>query len=131
MVSASPIGIISEAAQGLLHCREPYRPEERELGRFGLMASREADTSTEPTITVPTNRSAPTVRAAATRVVLAFMKFCGSRRTWPQPFGASQYRCDPPAGPGIGNGDPAGLQLELVRRGETTLEEVGRMVLTT
>ena len=25
------------------HCREPYRPDERELGRFGLMASREAD----------------------------------------------------------------------------------------
>ena len=43
MVSASLIGIISQRLLRRVcsHCREPYRPEERELGRFGLMASRE------------------------------------------------------------------------------------------
>ena len=45
MVSASLVGIISQRLLRRVcsHCREPYRPEERELGRFGLMASREAD----------------------------------------------------------------------------------------
>ena len=48
-------------------------------------AGKRMSPSTEPTITVPTNRSAPTARAAATRVVSASMKCCGSRTTWPQP----------------------------------------------
>ncbi|MDC3048911.1 GspE/PulE family protein, partial [Synechococcus sp. AH-736-A19] len=45
MVSASLIGIVSQRLLRRVcpHCREPYRPNERELGRFGLMASREAD----------------------------------------------------------------------------------------
>ena len=45
MVSASLIGIVSQRLLRRVcpHCREPYRPNERELGRFGLVASREAD----------------------------------------------------------------------------------------
>ena len=43
--SASLIGIISQRLLRRVysHCREPYRPEEREPGRFGLRASRKAD----------------------------------------------------------------------------------------
>ena len=45
MVSASLIRIISQRLLRRVcsHCRETYRSEEWELGRFGLMASRKAD----------------------------------------------------------------------------------------
>ena len=45
MVSASLIGIISQRLLRRVcdRCKEAYRPDERELGRFGLMASRETN----------------------------------------------------------------------------------------
>ena len=47
MVSASLIGIISQRLLRRVcdRCKEAYRPDEQELGRFGLMASRETNVS--------------------------------------------------------------------------------------
>ena len=47
MVSASLIGIISQRLLRRVcdRCKEAYRPNEQELGRFGLMASRETNVS--------------------------------------------------------------------------------------
>ena len=49
--------------------------------------------SSRPTITAPTNRSAPIARGAATGAASAFMKCCGSRRRWPPHL--SIYRFKP------------------------------------
>ena len=134
MVSASLIGIISQRLLRRVcsHCREPYRPEERELGRFGLMASREADVSfyrahhhgpNEPVcphcqgsgykgrvgiyevLRIQEDMATAISRGASTDVIRQMALESGMVTL-------------------------LGYSLELVRRGETTLEEVGRMVLT-
>ena len=134
MVSASLIGIISQRLLRRVcsHCREPYRPEERELGRFGLMASREADVTfyrahhhspNEPVcphcqgsgykgrvgiyevLRIQDDMATAISRGATTDVIRQLALESGMVTL-------------------------LGYSLELVRQGETTLEEVGRMVLT-
>ena len=134
MVSASLIGIISQRLLRRVcsHCREPYRPEERELGRFGLMASREADVTfyrahhhgpNEPVcshcqgsgykgrvgiyevLRIQEDMATAISKGASTDVIRQLALESGMVTL-------------------------LGYSLELVRRGETTLEEVGRMVLT-
>ena len=134
MVSASLIGIISQRLLRRVcsHCREPYRPEERELGRFGLMASREADVTfyrahhhnpNEPVcphcqgsgykgrvgiyevLRIQDDMATAISRGASTDVIRQLALESGMVTL-------------------------LGYSLELVRQGETTLEEVGRMVLT-
>ena len=134
MVSASLVGIISQRLLRRVcsHCREPYRPEERELGRFGLMASREADVTfyrahhhnpNEPVcphcqgsgykgrvgiyevLRIQDDMATAISRGASTDVIRQLALESGMVTL-------------------------LGYSLELVRQGETTLEEVGRMVLT-
>ncbi len=134
MVSASLIGIISQRLLRRVcsHCREPYRPEQEELGRFGLMASREADVTfyrahhhgpNEPVcshcqgsgykgrvgiyevLRIQEDMATAISKGASTDVIRQLALESGMVTL-------------------------LGYSLELVRRGETTLEEVGRMVLT-
>jgi len=134
MVSASLIGIVS---QRLLRrvcskCRIAYRPDPEELGRFGLMASNEANVSffranhqegeTNPCpqcqgsgykgrvgvyeVLRMNEALATTVAKGATTDMVRQLALEGGMKTL------------------------LGYSLDLVREGHTTLEEVGRMVLT-
>ena len=134
MVGASLIGIVS---QRLLRrvcskCRIAYRPDPEELGRFGLMASNEAKVSffranhhegeTNPCpkcqgsgykgrvgvyeVLRMNEALAPAVAKGATTDMLRQLALEGGMKTL------------------------LGYSLDLVREGHTTLEEVGRMVLT-
>ena len=134
MVSASLVGIISQRLLRRVcsHCREAYRPEERELGRFGLMASREAEVTfyrahhhspNEPVcphcqgsgykgrvgiyevLRIQDDMATAISRGASTDVIRQLALESGMVTL-------------------------LGYSLELVRQGKTTLEEVGRMVLT-
>lgn len=79
MVSASLIGIVSQRLLRRVcpQCRVAYRPDPEELGRFGLMASNEADVSfSGPTTLKVRPTLAPSVRAAVTRAEWGSMKCC-------------------------------------------------------
>ena len=134
MVSASLIGIISQRLHRRVcpHCREPHWPEERELGRFGLMASREADVTF-----YRVHHHGPNEQVCP---------HCQRSGYWGR-FGIYEVlRIQEDIATAISKGASTdvirqlalesgmvtllGYSLELVRRGETTLEEVGRMVLT-
>ena len=134
MVSASLIGIVS---QRLLRrvcskCRIAYRPDPEELGRFGLMASNEANVSffranhhegqANPCpkcqgsgykgrvgvyeVLRMNEALATSVAKGATTDMVRQLALEGGMKTL------------------------LGYSLDLVREGHTTLEEVGRMVLT-
>ena len=134
MVGASLIGIVS---QRLLRrvcskCRIAYRPDPEELGRFGLMASNEAEVSffranhhegqTNPCskcqgsgykgrvgvyeVLRMNEALATSVAKGATTDMVRQLALEGGMKTL------------------------LGYSLDLVREGHTTLEEVGRMVLT-
>ena len=134
MVSASLIGIVS---QRLLRrvcstCRIAYRPDPQELGRFGLMASNEANVSffranhhegqSNPCphcqgsgykgrvgvyeVLRMNEALAAAVAKGATTDMVRQLALEGGMKTL------------------------LGYSLDLVREGHTTLEEVGRMVLT-
>ena len=134
MVSASLIGIISQRLLRRVcsHCREPYRPEEGELGRFGLMASREADvtfyrahhhTSDEP-ICSHCQGSGYKGRVGVYEVLRIQEDMATAISKGANTDVIRQLALE------SGMVTLLGYSLELVRRGETTLEEVGRMVLT-
>ena len=134
MVSASLIGIISQRLLRRVcsHCREPYRPEERELGRFGLMASREADvTFYRAHHHGPNEEVCPHCQGSGYRGRVGIYEVLRIQEEMATAIskGAStdvirQLALE------SGMVTLLGYSLELVRRGETTLEEVGRMVLT-
>jgi len=134
MVSASLIGIISQRLLRRVcsHCREPYRPEERELGRFGLMASREADvTFYRAHHQGPNEQVCPHCQGSGYKGRVGIYEVLRIQEDMATAIskGAStdvirQLALE------SGMVTLLGYSLELVRRGETTLEEVGRMVLT-
>ena len=134
MVSASLIGIISQRLLRRVcsHCREPYRPEERELGRFGLMASREADvTFYRAHHHSPNEPICPHCQGSGYKGRVGIYEVLRIQEEMATAIskGAStdvirQLALE------SGMVTLLGYSLELVRRGETTLEEVGRMVLT-
>ena len=134
MVSASLLGIISQRLLRRVcsHCREPYRPEERELGRFGLMASREADvTFYRAHHHGPNEEVCPHCQGSGYKGRVGIYEVLRIQEDMATAIskGAStdvirQLALE------SGMVTLLGYSLELVRRGETTLEEVGRMVLT-
>ena len=134
MVSASLIGIISQRLLRRVcsHCREPYRPEERELGRFGLMASREADvTFYKAHHHGPNEQVCSHCQGSGYKGRVGIYEVLRIQEDMATAIskGAStdvirQLALE------SGMVTLLGYSLELVRRGETTLEEVGRMVLT-
>ena len=134
MVSASLIGIVSQRLLRRVcpHCREPYRPNERELGRFGLMASREADvTFFKAHHHSPNEPICPHCQGSGYKGRVGIYEVLRIQEEMATAIskGAStdvirQLALE------SGMVTLLGYSLELVRRGETTLEEVGRMVLT-
>lgn len=134
MVSASLIGIISQRLLRRVcsHCREPYRPAEQELGRFGLMASREAYvTFYRAHHHSPNEPVCPHCQGSGYKGRVGIYEVLRIREDMATAIskGAStdvirQLALE------SGMVTLLGYSLELVRRGETTLEEVGRMVLT-
>ena len=134
MVSASLIGIVSQRLLRRVchHCRESYQPDATELGRFGLMSHHESnvrffrahhhDGEKEPCphcqgsgyrgrvgvyeVLRMNEQLATAVANGATTDVLRRLALESGMKTL------------------------LGYSLELVRKGHTTLEEVGRMILT-
>ena len=134
MVSASLIGIVSQRLLRRVcpHCREPYRPNERELGRFGLMASREADVTffkahhhrpDEP-VCAHCKGSGYKGRVGVYEVLRIQDDMATAISKGASTDVIRQLALE------SGMVTLLGYSLELVRKGETTLEEVGRMVLT-
>lgn len=134
MVSASLIGIVSQRLLRKVcnHCCESYQPDANELGRFGLMTHSEADV----------------------RFVRAH-HHDGDGQACPHCQGSGYrgrvgvyevLRMNEELATAVARGATTdvirrlalesdmttllGYSLELVRRGQTTLEEVGRMILT-
>ena len=134
MVSASLIGIISQRLLRRVcsHCREPYKPDERELGRFGLMASREADiTFYRAHRARPDESVCPHCQGSGYKGRVGIYEVL---RVTDEISAAISKRAstDEIRQLALQSGMMTllGYSLELVRQGETTLEEVGRMVLT-
>ena len=134
MVSASLIGIISQrlVRRVCTQCREPYKPNEKELGQFGLSASREANItfykahrhqSDEP-VCPQCQGSGYKGRVGVYEVlrITDDLSALISRRASTDEIRKLALE--------TGMMTLLGYSLELVRKGETTLEEVGRMVLT-
>ena len=134
MVAASLIGIISQRLLRRIcgSCRKPYKPDERELGRFGLMASREANVTffkahhhNEGEPVCPSCKGSGykgrlgvyEVLRVNEEMAMAISK--GSTTDVVRQLALES-----------GMVTLLGYSLELVRQGHTTLEEVGRMILT-
>ena len=134
MVAASLIGIISQrlVRRVCSHCRKPYKPDERELGRFGLMASREADiTFYRAHRARPDESVCPHCQGSGYKGRVGIYEVL---RVTDEISAAISKRAstDEIRQLALQSGMMTllGYSLELVRQGETTLEEVGRMVLT-
>ena len=134
MVSASLIGIIS---QRLLRrvcdsCKEAYRPDEQELGRFGLMASRETKVTffkahhpeQQETICPNCKGSGYRGRVGVYEVLRVHEDMATAISRGATTDVIRQLALE------SGMVTLLGYSLELVRQGLTTLEEVGRMILT-
>ena len=134
MVSASLIGIIS---QRLLRrvcdsCKEAYRPDELELGRFGLMASRETKVTffkahhpeQQETICPNCKGSGYRGRVGVYEVLRVHEDMATAISRGATTDVIRQLALE------SGMVTLLGYSLELVRQGLTTLEEVGRMILT-
>ena len=134
MVSAALIGIVSQRLMRRVctTCREAYRPDERELGRFGLMASAESDvTFYRAHRHSGTGKSCPTCKGSGYkgRIGVYEVLRMNEELATAVSSGAStdvirQLALE------AGMVTLLGYSLDLVRQGHTTLEEVGRMILT-
>ena len=134
MVSAALIGIVSQRLMRRVcpTCREPYRPDERELGRFGLMASSEnnvifyrAKRTDDSGTTCPKCKGSGYKGRVGVYEVLRMNEELATAVS----SGAStdvirQLALE------SGMVTLLGYSLDLVRQGHTTREEVGRMILT-
>ena len=135
MVAASLIGIVSQRLMRRVctTCREPYHPDERELGRFGLMASSEAKVTFYRAHHPdgPGGKVCPHCKGSGYkgRVGVYEVLRINEEIATAVARGAStdvirQLALE------SGMNTLLGYSLELVREGHTTLEEVGRMILT-
>ena len=134
MVSASLIGIVS---QRLLRrvcpdCRIPYHPKAEELGRFGLMTSNEEDV----TFFKPNHReghpdACPTCQGSGYKGRVGVYEVLRMNEVMAAAV-AKGATTDMVRQLALESGMKTllGYSLDLVREGRTTLEEVGRMVLT-
>jgi len=134
MVSAALIGIVSQRLMRRVctTCREPYRPDEQELGRFGLMASSESQvTFFRARRNDGSSKPCPTCKGSGYkgRVGVYEVLRMNEELATAVSAGAStdvirQLALE------SGMVTLLGYSLDLVRQGHTTLEEVGRMILT-
>ena len=134
MVSASLIGIISQRLLRRVcdNCKEAYRPDELELGRFGLMASRETNVTffkshhpeQQETICPNCKGSGYRGRVGVYEVLRVHEDMATAISRGAPTDVIRQLALE------SGMVTLLGYSLELVRQGLTTLEEVGRMILT-
>lgn len=134
MVSAALIGIVSQRLMRRVctTCRKAYRPDERELGRFGLMASAESDVAFYRAHRHSgTGKPCPTCKGSGYkgRIGVYEVLRMNEKMATAVSSGAStdvirQLALE------AGMVTLLGYSLDLVRQGHTTLEEVGRMILT-
>ena len=134
MVSAALIGIVSQRLMRRVctSCREAYQPDERELGRFGLMAGAESDVVFYRAKRHDgTGKSCPKCKGSGYkgRVGVYEVLRMNEELATAVSSGAStdvirQLALE------SGMVTLLGYSLDLVREGHTTLEEVGRMILT-
>ena len=134
MVSASLIGIISQRLLRRVcdNCKEAYRPNELELGRFGLMASRETNVTffkahhpeQQETICPNCKGSGYRGRVGVYEVLRVHEDMATAISRGATTDVIRQLALE------SGMVTLLGYSLELVRQGLTTLEEVGRMILT-
>lgn len=134
MVSAALIGIVSQRLMRRVctTCRKAYRPDERELGRFGLMASAESDVAFYRVHRHSgTGKPCPTCKGSGYkgRIGVYEVLRMNEKMATAVSSGAStdvirQLALE------AGMVTLLGYSLDLVRQGHTTLEEVGRMILT-
>ena len=134
MVSAALIGIVSQRLMRRVcsSCRVPYTPDEQELGRFGLMASRESEvTFFKAHHHDGHGQACPQCKGSGYkgRVGVYEVLRMNEELSTAVSSGAStdvirQLALE------SGMLTLLGYSLDLVRQGHTTLEEVGRMILT-
>ena len=134
MVSASLIGIISQRLLRRVcdNCKEAYRPDEQELGRFGLMASRETNVTffkahhpeQQKTICPNCKGSGYRGRVGVYEVLRVHEDMATAISRGATTDVIRQLALE------SGMVTLLGYSLELVRQGLTSLEEVGRMILT-
>ena len=135
MIASSLIGIVSQRLMRRVctTCREPYHPDERELGRFGLMASSEAKVTFYRAHHPdgPGGKVCPHCKGSGYKGRIGVYEVLRINEEIATAIarGAStdvirQLALE------SGMNTLLGYSLELVREGHTTLEEVGRMILT-
>ena len=134
MVSAALIGIVSQRLMRRVcsSCRKPYRPDEQELGRFGLMASRESEVTFfrahhhdgRGQACAHCKGSGYKGRIGVYEVLRMNEELATAVSSGATTDVIRQLALE------SGMVTLLGYSLDLVRQGETTLEEVGRMILT-
>ena len=134
MVSAALIGIVSQRLMRRVcpACRIPYKPDEQELGRFGLMASREARVTFykahhhegQDQVCPKCKGSGYKGRVGVYEVLRVNEEIATVVSKGATTDVIRQLALE------AGMVTLLGYSLELVREGHTTLEEVGRMILT-
>ena len=134
MVSAALIGIVSQRLMRRVcsSCRKPYRPDERELGRFGLMASRESEVTFfrahhhdgHGKACSRCKGSGYKGRIGVYEVLRMNEELATAVSSGATTDVIRQLALE------SGMVTLLGYSLDLVRQGHTTLQEVGRMILT-
>ncbi len=134
MVSASLIGIVSQRLlrRVCTHCRIAYRPDPEELARFGLMASHEADVRFFKANHHPVDgNDCPHCQGSGYKGRVGVYEVLRMNEVLAAAV-AKGATTDMVRQLALESGMKTllGYSLDLVREGHTTLEEVGRMVLT-
>ena len=134
MVSAALIGIVSQRLMRRVcsSCRKPYRPDEQELGRFGLMASRESEvTFFRAHHHDGRGQACPHCKGSGYKGRIGVYEVLRMNEELATAV-SSGATTDVIRQLALESGMVTllGYSLDLVRQGETTLEEVGRMILT-
>ena len=134
MVSAALIGIVSQRLMRRVcsSCRVPYTPDEQELGRFGLMASRESEVTFfkahhhdgHGQACHQCKGSGYRGRVGVYEVLRMNEELSTAVSSGASTDVIRQLALE------SGMLTLLGYSLDLVRQGHTTLEEVGRMILT-
>ncbi len=133
MVSASLIGIVS---QRLLRrvcpdCRVAYKPSEAELGRFGLLASREQSITFYKARRKSRGSGCPTCQGLGYKGRIGVYEVLRINEALTAAI-AKKATTETLRKLAVESGMKTllGYSLDLVRQGRTTLDEVGRMILT-
>ncbi|MFM7753567.1 MAG: GspE/PulE family protein, partial [Cyanobium sp.] len=135
LVSASLLGIVSQRLlrRVCVHCRQSYRPTPEELGRFGLLAGRETNVTFYKANKQPPGgaRTCPICQGSGYKGRVGVYEVL---RINEQIAAAIAKRATTDVLRRLaleaGMKTLLGYGLDLVRHGDTTLEEVERMLLT-